>query len=178
MQVPTQPLYVSQGGETILKEITFKAPFDKVWAATVATASTVPWEIEFLDKDAGVIKFKQSYVYSDILGNQVYRIYHYPRKFEVEYSNMDRIVQQYVYSPTGQMPSGVQFAQETMVWRIEPLSDNETKVTIDYNITPWTYLTGFVYGVGSNGVKEKYWLDQIKSRGGFEVQTSESDTHD
>jgi hypothetical protein len=69
--------------------------------------------------------------------------------------NVDEFVSQRVYSPTGQIPDGISWTQEDMIWIVESLSDTETKMTIDYDIVPFDYLTGFVENVGSNAGEDR-----------------------
>jgi hypothetical protein len=99
-------------------------------------------------------------------GNQFYRIYYSPLDYsdELRSTLMDIAIGKLIYSPTGQVAANILFTQENMVWTVKSLSDAETKVTIDYDILPYTSLDGFVYGVKSLGHTEKYFLDQLKSK--------------
>jgi len=161
VELPTQPMYIAEDGIGVMKEKTFQAAYDEVWSAVVNSAASIEWQTEFLASESGVIKFKTAYFYSDALGSQLFTIYHYPKKYEAQYSNVDGYVRSWFYSPQGQIPNGNVFIQGTMYWKIKSLDQNKTKVTIELNLIPFNYLTGFLSGAKSNGVSEFYYLNHI-----------------
>ncbi len=112
----------------------FEAPYTEVWGAAISSIDSlsVPWELEFLDKNSGTIKFKDSYLYSDVLGN-----YHYRRYYKPALSHgIDRTghyLKAYLYALGDfKLPGLVWFTEESMTIRVRPITENKTLVAVDY----------------------------------------------
>lgn len=140
----------------------FKAPLSQLWTAVITSITDLDWETEFIDKDARVIKFRTSYVYSDLLEHQYFRIYHWPKKFEAEYSYVDKRIQRLSTCPKLTFDHYV-FSKENLSIQVKQLDENLSRVQINFNIQGISDFLGFKPG-GSNGDFEKILLSTIQNK--------------
>jgi len=147
---------------TVERSNVFKVPADQLWAIVVEVVSGLDWETEFINDTTRTIKFKTSYVYSNIFESGYYRIYHYPRKFEVENSYVDKRVKKLTNCPTGFFISYI-FTKENLSIRVKQVGENSSKVEIDFDIKGFDRISGFRKG-NSNGTFENQLLLRIKNR--------------
>lgn len=124
--------------------------YNQVWDAALTSASELNWKIDKADKSSGVIKFKESYIYSPT--SQKYsRIYILPTEAQKSNSN----VAPYLLK-VGNIDESktLPFVKESLTLKIDEVSTSRTGVDIDYGITV----------IDSGGYNE------VDSRGTFETK--------
>ena len=124
--------------------------YNKVWDAALTTANELNWEIDRANKDSGIIKFKESYIYSP--SSQKYsRIYAWPTETQKSNSN----VAPYLLKVGDINESkALPFVKENLTLKIDEVTTSRTGVDIDYGIT----------AIDSGGYND------VDSRGTFETK--------
>ncbi len=140
----------------------FNASFDDIWSSVVSLIRNFQWETKLIDKSSGVIKLRASWIYSDVSGNPVNRVYNWPNLEEVEYSNVLRYLKEYTYSKI-KIPGITRYSREYLTIKIIKVSSSKTQVDIKYTINVFSSATGFLK-VNSNGYLEYQILSNIKSQ--------------
>ena len=136
----------------------FNAPFIEVWLAAMESANWIKWNIAFIDDQQGVIRLKEAYTYRK--SGKLLRAYQWPNKESLQTSNInDYLAKVGRYNPGS---TNTVFTQENLKMDIVRLSEDETKVDIDYTIRPYTFSGKIGYEVESNGFIENLMLERIK----------------
>lgn len=135
----------------------FDAPFIDVWVAAIESVNWIKWNIAFLDEREGVIRLKEAYAYRK--GGKLLRTYSWPSKESIQTSSINDYLQKVGRYDPGH--SNTVFTQENLKMNIIKVSDNVTKVEIDYTIRPYTFSGKIGYEIESNGFIESLLLERI-----------------
>jgi len=136
----------------------FDAPFIDVWLAAIESVKWLKWNIAFLDEREGVIRLKEAYAYRK--SGKLLRTYTWPDKENLQTSSINDYLEKVGhYSPRG---SSTVFTQENLKMTVIKVSEDVTKVDIDYTIRPYTFAGKIGYEVDSNGFIESLLLERIK----------------
>lgn len=153
--LPSTPQYTITG-----QDCTFEASYDKVWSALISVISNIEWETEFINDSSGIIKFRTSYVHSDIFGRSTHRIYHWPKVIDVKYSNIEPYLKKYAYSDK-KLYGNIKFCKQNLKIKAKKIDPNKVQIDIDFKMESFTDLTGS-NPVRSNGLFEYEILNLIK----------------
>lgn len=135
----------------------FDAPFIDVWVVAIESVNLIKWNIAFLDEREGVIRLKEAYAYRK--GGKLLRTYSWPSKESIQTSSINDYLQKVGRYDPGH--SNTVFTQENLKMTIIKISDNVTKVNIDYTIRPYTFSGKIGYEIESNGFIESLLLERI-----------------
>jgi len=135
----------------------FNAPFIDVWLAAIESAKWIKWNIAFLDERDGIIRLKEAYAYRK--GGKLLRTYTWPDKVNLQTSSINDYLEKVGRYNPGQ--SSTVFTQENLKMNIIKVSDDVTKVDIDYTIRPYTFSGKIGYEIESNGFIESLLLERI-----------------
>jgi len=136
----------------------FNDPFIDVWLAAIESVKWLKWNIAFIDERGGVIRLKEAYAYRK--SGKMLRTYTWPSKENLQTSSINDYLEKVGrYSPRG---SSTVFTQENLKMTIIRVSDDVTKVDIDYTIRPYTFAGKIGYEVESNGFIESLLLERMK----------------
>ncbi len=135
----------------------FDAPFIDVWVAAIESVNWNKWKIAFLDERQGTIRIKEAYAYRK--DGKLMRAYTWPSKESLQTSSINDYLQKIGrYTPRH---SKTVFTQENMTINVIRVSDNVTRVDIDYTIRPYTFAGKIGYQIDSNGFIESLLLERI-----------------
>ncbi len=138
----------------------FDAPFVDVWIAAIESVNWIKWNIAFLDERQGVIRLKEAYAYRK--GGKLLRTYSWPSKESLQTSSINDYLQKVGrYTPRH---SNTVFTQENLTIDVIRVSDDVTKVDIDYTIRPYTFSGKIGYEIESNGFIESLLLERISEQ--------------
>lgn len=135
----------------------FNAPFIDVWLAAIESAKWIKWNIAFLDERDGIIRLKEAYAYRK--GGKLLRTYTWPNKTNLQTSSINDYLEKVGRYNPGH--SSTVFTQENLKMNIIKVSDDVTKVDIDYTIRPYTFSGKIGYEIESNGFIESLLLERI-----------------
>jgi len=136
----------------------FNAPFIDVWLAAIESTKWIKWNIAFLDEREGVIRLKEAYAYRK--GGKLLRTYTWPDKQNLQTSSINDYLEKVGrYNPG---LSNTVFTQENLKMTVIKVSDDVTKVDINYTIRPYTFAGKIGYEVESNGFIESLLLERMK----------------
>ena len=136
----------------------FEAPFIDVWLAAIQSAKWIKWNIAFLDEREGVIRLKEAYTYRK--GGKLLRTYAWPDKENLQTSSINDYLEKVGRYNPGQTITV--FTQENLKMTVIKVSQDVTKVDIDYTIRPYTFSGKIGYQIDSNGFIESLLLERIK----------------
>ncbi len=150
---PVKPVKIDTTTENV-----FNAPFIDVWLAAIESVKMIKWNIAFIDEREGVIRLKEAYVYRK--GGKLLRTYAWPSKENLQTSSINDYLEKVGrFTPRG---SSTVFTQENLKMTIIKVSNDVTKVDIDYTIRPYTFAGKIGYEVESNGFIESLLLERMK----------------
>ncbi len=150
------PTKKSSKASTFSKNV-FDYPYIDVWIATVESVNWNKWKIAFLDERQGTIRIKEAYAYRK--DGRLMRAYTWPSKESLQTSSINDYLQKIGrYTPRH---SKTVFTQENMTINVIRVSDNVTRVDIDYTIRPYTFAGKIGYQIDSNGFIESLLLERI-----------------
>jgi len=136
----------------------FNAPFIDVWLAVIESVKWLKWNIAFIDEREGVIRLKEAYAYRK--SGKLLRTYSWPSKESLQTSSINDYLEKVGrFTPRG---TSTVFTQENLKITVIEISDDTTKVDIDYTIRPYTFAGKIGYEVDSNGFIESLLLERIK----------------
>ncbi len=136
----------------------FNAPFIDVWLAAIESVKWLKWNIAFIDEREGVIRLKEAYAYRK--SGKLLRKYSWPSKENLQTSSINDYLEKVGrFTPRG---TSTVFTQENLRLTVIKVSDDVTKVDIDYTIRPYTFAGKIGYEVDSNGFIESLLLERIK----------------
>ena len=135
----------------------FDASYIDVWIAAIESVNWLKWNIAFLDERQGIIRLKEAYAYRK--GGKLLRKYSWPSKEDIQTSSINDYLQK--IGRYNQGHSNTVFTQETLTMNIIKVSENVTKVDIDYTIRPYTFSGKIGYEIESNGFIESLLLERI-----------------
>ncbi len=158
--VGSEPIDVPQGGLYRNEPVTYMAPRDRVWDATLAALREYGWDIKRLDKEHGNIVLLTSYVYNPSFGENR-RVYVKPSSREVENSKIRAYLRRISYYEKTAPPTPL-FVREKMKITLKSISPEATQVRIKYWIWPYyDSRVGYVGTVRSKGYVERKIFDHI-----------------
>ena len=155
------PLDAPEGGYYKSKPVTYSAPEEVVWDATLEALREQAWDIRSIDKELGRIVLKTAYVYNPSFGVNK-RVYVEPSRDEAANSRIKPYLRRISYYKQI-VPLNPLYARERLEVFIKSLSPEETQVRISYIIWPYYGSNrGYIGSVRSKGVMETAILDHIK----------------
>jgi hypothetical protein len=141
--------------------VTFSAPYDDVWLATVTAVEELNWDTKNVNKESGIIQLRTSYVYNTSFGKYE-RVYLEPKNGEFEHSKIKSYLRKISYYEQDAPPIP-EFVRETLSVKVKSISPYETQVKINYEIMPYyNYKIGYLGTVKSNGYIEKHLFKRIQ----------------
>jgi hypothetical protein len=149
--------------QAVEKERTFNLPYHEVWGGVISSVAGCAWETEFIEKEAGIIKFKTSYVFSDL--TKLHRMYVWPREFEAkEFWPLDNYLKKYTFYKRSSILDGGSYilSTENLIIRVRKVNEENTKVETDWKVSAFARVSGQV-DLQSNGLHEKEILDDIET---------------
>ena len=134
-----------------------KASYAQAWVAALKSVEYLQWPIAFVDEHEGVIRLKEAYVYRR--GGTLNRMYNYPSQAEINASNINDWVEK--VTRVRPVSSTTAFTQENLKIQLEKVSDNETKVDIDYSVRPYAMDGKIGYEALSGGYIESIIIERM-----------------
>lgn len=139
----------------------FQVSFAQLWTALVISIADLNWQLSFIDEDAGIIRFKTSYLYSGFLKFDYNRLYSWPKKNELRSSRVDKHVQHLSTNPELIFDHYV-FSREDLNIRVTEWDGDLSRVQINFNMRAYSSAGEWKPG-NSNGVFEEDLLAEIQS---------------
>lgn len=153
---PVEPAKTDKSSKTA--ENVFNAPFIDVWLAAIQSTKWLKWNIAFINERDGIIRLKEAYAYRK--QGKLLRTYMWPSKLDLQTSSINDYLEKVGRYTPGH--SSTVFTQENLKMTITKLSQDKTKVGIDYTIRPYTFAGKIGYQIESNGFIESLLLEQMK----------------
>ena len=143
-----------------LGSMDFQVSFAQLWTAVVISIADLNWELSFIDKDAGIIRFKTSYLYSGFLKFDYDRVYSWPKKNKVRSSSVDKHIQRLSNNPELIFEHYL-FSREDLDIRVTEWGGNSARIQINFNIRAYSSRGEWKPG-NSNGAFEENLLAEIQ----------------
>lgn len=145
-------------GEETEESYIIKAAYAQAWIAALKSVEYLQWPIAFVDEHDGVIRLKEAYVFRK--GGTLHRMYTYPSQAEINASNINDWLEKVTrVRPTS---STTAFTQENLKIKLEKVSEEETKIDIDYSVRPYAMDGKIGYEALSGGYIESIIIEHMK----------------
>jgi len=144
-------------GEENEQSYIVKASYAQAWSAALKSVEYLRWPIAFVDEHDGVIRLKEAYVYRS--GGTLNRMYNYPSQAEINASNVNDWLEK--VTRVRPVSSTTAFTQENLKIQLEKISDDETKVDIDYSVRPYAMDGKIGYEALSGGYIESIIIERM-----------------
>ena len=126
----------------------------EAWDATLYSINWIKWKIFTEDFQDGTIMLKEAYVFDD--NDKFKRIYHWPPKDKALKSNISDYLRKVTnYNSTVPMKE-ISFTQENMKIKLSKSGTGKIKITLNYQIFPYT--RNFTLG---NQLQSSYYIEDI-----------------
>jgi len=122
--------------ETYRNFITVNTSEQEAWDAVLFSINWIKWKIFNEDYRTGTIVLKEAYVYDD--NSRFKRIYHWPPKEKALQSNMSDYLKKVTVNSRNVPFNRFSFTQENMKIILSRSGPDKIKITVDYQIFPYT----------------------------------------
>ena len=136
-----------------------KATEQEAWDATLYSIGWIKWKIFKEDYQNGTITLKEAYVYDD--NNSFKRIYHWPPKEKALLSNMTDYLNKVTVKNSRTDFKQIIFTQENMKFTLSRSGKNRIKITVDYQIFPYSRSFKLGEQLNSNNYIESIIFNKI-----------------
>ena len=146
--------YKPPKAETYKNFIIVDTTEQEAWDATKYSISWIKWKIFKEDYVNGTIVLNEAYVFDD--NNKFKRIYHWPPKDKALKSNMSDYLRKVTRYNSNVPMNNITFTQENMRFKLTKTGAGKIKISVDYQIFPYT--RNFKLG---NQLQSGYYIENI-----------------